>query len=417
MARFLAAVFLSLGLAFPALAQEPDYAIENVTGDLYLFKAGGTNSVFLVTDEGIILADPVSPEAAGWLKDELDERFGQPVRYVIYSHAHADHASGGEAFEATAEFVSHYLAAEEIEAGAIGPAPEIRFPHRYRLTLGGKAAELYYFGPSHSENLITVYFPEEKAVFLVDAVGVKRLPYRDLPDYHVPGVIAHLMQVEEMDFEILIPGHGNIGVKNDLADHRKYLQDLALLVGGALQQGFTVGEMKAFIQLEPYRGWANYEQWRELNIEGMARIIRQAMVEEDPPEPVEEVDPRFPRFARKMRISGWVALEFDITEQGQAQNIRIIDSSASTTTRGITDLSRAIVSFEKYAVKALKEFRFTEGEAYQQVRHVISYYIPPSDDSDQFDDVFFATQLSPNYVHSPSFYNHVLRDNLANSRR
>ena len=63
--------------------------------------------MFLVTPEGIVLADPINAEFAKWLKAEFATRFKVPVRYVIYSHHHWDHASGGEVFADTAQFVGH----------------------------------------------------------------------------------------------------------------------------------------------------------------------------------------------------------------------------------------------------------------------------------------------------------------------
>ncbi|HEU4620554.1 MAG TPA: MBL fold metallo-hydrolase [Gammaproteobacteria bacterium] len=51
--------------------------------------------------------DPIGVDFARWLKSELDARFGVPVRYVVYSHSHFDHAQGGRAFADTAVFVGH----------------------------------------------------------------------------------------------------------------------------------------------------------------------------------------------------------------------------------------------------------------------------------------------------------------------
>jgi glyoxylase-like metal-dependent hydrolase (beta-lactamase superfamily II) len=63
--------------------------------------------VFLVTPEGIILADPINADFSKWLKGELASRFKVPVRYVVYSHHHWDHDSGGDVFADTARFVGH----------------------------------------------------------------------------------------------------------------------------------------------------------------------------------------------------------------------------------------------------------------------------------------------------------------------
>ena len=85
----------------------PRHEIINVTGDLYRFRQARHFGMFLVTPDGIILVDPANSEAAAWLKEQLDERFALPVKYVIYSHGHNDHASGGEVFAETATFIGH----------------------------------------------------------------------------------------------------------------------------------------------------------------------------------------------------------------------------------------------------------------------------------------------------------------------
>ena len=73
----------------------PVFSISHINGDAYRATVDNHGTVFLVTPEGIILADPIGPGMAEWLKGEFDRRFGVPVRYVVYSHYHWDHASGG----------------------------------------------------------------------------------------------------------------------------------------------------------------------------------------------------------------------------------------------------------------------------------------------------------------------------------
>ncbi len=87
--------------------EELRWSIEHITGGVYRATANNSGTVFLVTPEGIVLADPLNPEFAAWLKEEFESRFGVPVRYVVYSHHHWDHASGGDVFAATARFVGH----------------------------------------------------------------------------------------------------------------------------------------------------------------------------------------------------------------------------------------------------------------------------------------------------------------------
>src|SRR5688500_16019874 len=68
-------------------------AIGNLTGDVYFARLDDYVSAFMVTPDGIVLVEPFGTDFATWLKAELDSRFGVPVKYVIYSHSHADHSS------------------------------------------------------------------------------------------------------------------------------------------------------------------------------------------------------------------------------------------------------------------------------------------------------------------------------------
>src|SRR5262249_14464760 len=110
---------LSCGLVFMLLmtltpwaqAQTPAPApvreITQIAGDLYRFRNNNHYAVFAVTPAGIIATDPINAEAAQWLKAELHKRFSQPVKYLIYSHDHADHIAGGARFVDTAHMAPH----------------------------------------------------------------------------------------------------------------------------------------------------------------------------------------------------------------------------------------------------------------------------------------------------------------------
>lgn len=258
-----------------ALAQEaPPRTITNVTGDVYTFQNGGHVSVFLVTDQGIIASDPINQEAAEWLKRELASRFDQPVKYVVYSHDHADHIGGGEVFDDEAVIIAH----ERAKATILGEnrptaVPEVVFSDRMSLELGGKIVELVYVGRGHSDNSLVMVFPEERAVFAVDFISVKRMPYQDLSDSYFPDWIDAVKRVEAIDFDILIPGHGPVGTKADATEHREYLEALYEAVLKAAREGQSLEDAKQSIRLDAYSHFGQYEAWLPMNIEGVYRRV------------------------------------------------------------------------------------------------------------------------------------------------
>lgn len=264
-----AVLIISLA-AGAASAAEAKRSITKVAGDLYRFQNNFHVSVFLVTDAGVIATDPINADAAKWLKKEIAERFGKTVKYLIYSHDHRDHIAGGEVFADTAIVVAHDNAKADI-IGEKRPTavPDITFSDRMTIELGGQVVELSYLGRSHSDNMIVMRFPAERALFVVDIVAINRVGFRDLADAYFPDWLEVLRRVEALDFDILVHGHGPVGGKADIAGHRAYLKDLYDAVLAALRAGLSMDEAKASIKLEKYRDYGFYKEWRALNIEGM----------------------------------------------------------------------------------------------------------------------------------------------------
>jgi glyoxylase-like metal-dependent hydrolase (beta-lactamase superfamily II) len=276
--RSLTAGGLLLVAAFAAGAawsqDAPKRAITQIAGDLYRFQNNFHYSVFLVTPEGAIVTDPINAEAAAWLKNEIATRFDTQVKYLIYSHDHADHSAGGEVFADTAVVVAHENAKRTI-IGEQRPTavPQVTFSDGMTIELGGKTVELTYLGRSHSDNMIVMRFPEARALYTVDFISVKRLPYMTLSDAYFPDWIDAVKKVEAMDFDILVPGHGPLGTKADASDHRAYLEDLYGAVLEAARAGQSLEAMQKSIALKAYKDWGQYEKWRTLNIEGMYRQV------------------------------------------------------------------------------------------------------------------------------------------------
>ena len=210
----------------PGMFAPPGRSITHVAGDLYRANNGGWFVAFLVTRDGIVLVDTLSVDFAKWLKAQLAERFpGKPVKYVIMSHSHWDHAEGGAVFAGTATFIGQenmlrnmdgrypalpgdivdrnddgLLDVAEFEQpfldrlwycgatrgsvtskdrngdGRATPAeffadivkPDIVYADRMTLRVGGKTIQLVFPGKNHANDGTAVLFTDERALFAVD---------------------------------------------------------------------------------------------------------------------------------------------------------------------------------------------------------------------------------------------------------
>lgn len=290
MRTFLNLVILIVGLSLSTLAYadqqfptdkpvggEPfGHSVTNLGDGLYVFRWWVYRNIFIVTDEGVIVTDPMNPKAAKFLQAEIRKVTDKPVKYVVYSHNHHDHISGGIIFkEEGAQFVGHENVLKELgdHPSAVTPLPDITFKDRYTVTLGGRSLELEYFGPNHGESLVVMRLPKEKALFIVDIVTPRRVAFRMMPDFWPDEWIRSLKEIEAMDFDYVISGHGPntepaIDTANVVMEQRVYLEDLMAAVKGAMDEGMhNPDELKTSVKLPKYKDWRYYDEWLPMNIE------------------------------------------------------------------------------------------------------------------------------------------------------
>lgn len=200
----------SLLLQGPGLSAQQSRSDDEITqlaADVYLYRHQFHQAIFITTPKGVIVTDPISSDAATWLQAKIKTLTDQPVRYVIYSHHHDDHITGGSVFAEQATFVSHAAAREKIlqAADPNTPVPDLTFTDRMSIDLGGKHVELIYTGKNHSDNSLVVLLPQNKLLFAVDFIPVETVAYRTMRSDYPDDWIESLKQVEQLDFETSSP--------------------------------------------------------------------------------------------------------------------------------------------------------------------------------------------------------------------
>jgi len=228
-----------------------------------------------VTPAGVIVTDPIDAEAAKWLKAEIAQRWNRPIKYLVYSHDHRDHIAGGEVFADTATVVAHRRAKEVIvDEKRPTAVPNLTFDDSLTIELGGTVLELTYVGKNHSDNSLVIRFPRERILFAVDFIPVKAMPFRDFPDGYLQEWIDSLKRVEAMSFDVLAPGHGPLGTKADAVAYRELMEELRADVTRLAREGKSLDDIKKAVTMEKYKDWSGYQQMRELNVEGMYRMVQ-----------------------------------------------------------------------------------------------------------------------------------------------
>jgi cyclase len=216
-----------------------------------------------VTGEGVVMIDtPQLPVDAVKWRDEI-AKYG-PVRYLINTEPHWDHFSGNYFFQGT--IVAHEGTRKAIMATSVDQwkpyikqisaeslqllgdfsfrAPEITFSEKLTLHLGNHTFQLISL-PGHTPYEVAVYIPEEKVVFSSDNVfaGVQTWMQQAVPYQWLDS----LKRLQELDFDILVPGHGRICDKGYLDEMSAFIQDWINAVKQALDAGISIEEAQAKI--------------------------------------------------------------------------------------------------------------------------------------------------------------------------
>jgi glyoxylase-like metal-dependent hydrolase (beta-lactamase superfamily II) len=261
-----------------AVAEPPRYETTEVSDGVYQFRFLGHNTMFVRTEAGVVAFDPISVEAATVYAEEIRRHLpGSTLAAIVYSHRDADHATGGNvlraAFESGAPIYAHANAAAPLRAAADPDLPPPDSTFTDRVSLAGGAIELHYLGRSHSDDMAVAYLPAHRLAFAVDFVSLDRFGYRDLESFYFPDMFGAIEGLLEIPFERIIFGHGPPGDRAAIERQLQYYRDLDRAVRAVVDAGMSEDEAAATVLLEDYRGWDRYEDWRELNVRGMHRVI------------------------------------------------------------------------------------------------------------------------------------------------
>jgi cyclase len=268
------------GAASQAGQPEPA-AVKQVAPDLYFFyDDGSANSAFLVTDAGVLVIDSGQhPADARALLERIRKVTDRPVKWLVNTHAHGDHFLGNPSFRrAGATIVSHRDTAlmmkthYEYEIGRRGAyfkrnnldpkelalaLPDVLFDSSMTITLGNRSVQLLYLGPGQNPGDTVVLFPHARAVFVGGPFARKNWSNTSFTP-SVDGWIALLRKLAALDVDLYLPGHGDVGSRQDVLDEAKWLGDFQAGVRGALAQGMSREEMVQKLHFREYQHMRNY---------------------------------------------------------------------------------------------------------------------------------------------------------------
>jgi glyoxylase-like metal-dependent hydrolase (beta-lactamase superfamily II) len=197
-----------------------------ITDDLYVIHNDYVpgNTTALITNEGVVLVDDKFEIDFANIVAEVKKLTSQPIKYVINTHHHGDHSGSNAKMQAmNVQVVASEQARENMVDGKQPGLPSMAFEHHAHIYLGGKNVELYHFGRAHTNGDVVVLFPAQRTL----AAGDMFTYGDDVPeliDYSGGGRAKEwtstLDSALQLDFDNVVPGHGNVTKKADMRKFR-----------------------------------------------------------------------------------------------------------------------------------------------------------------------------------------------------
>ena len=207
----------------------------------------GGNVAVRVTNDGVILVDNKFPHSFAMITSEVRKVTSLPIRYVLDTHHHGDHAGSNADFMAVAEVISHRNARGNMVRNNQPGAPRVVFSRDTSVFLGGMEAQAHHFGRGHTNGDAVIFFPDLRTIHTGDLFiwgqrsdGSTLSPFMD---YGNGGSglawTATLDRVLDLDFDTVIPGHGPILGRDEVRTFRDRMQTLADRMRAAVESGVS----------------------------------------------------------------------------------------------------------------------------------------------------------------------------------
>lgn len=252
------------------------------------------NSTAIIGDRGVILVDTGFTHKIGrHLKSAIARITDKPVTHIINTHHHGDHTLGNSAFP-DAEIISSKKCRDLLKETAydwIGVVENMtgeKFPNtrpvlasrvypensRTDIMLQGVKLRLWVPHGSHTPGDMMVYLPTYKILISGDILVKKMMP--SFRDAHVKTWIDTLKQIQALDIDAIIPGHGPLMTMADVKDMHRRMAALYAAVEAGYKKGLMDSEIRKTLDLSEWKKMAEFDGLMGTNISRTYLEVEQA---------------------------------------------------------------------------------------------------------------------------------------------
>jgi cyclase len=314
------------------------HRFEKVAEGVYYATSAGTMNVganspiFVNDDEVLMVESSITPAAARAMVNDIKAITNKPIRYVVDSHYHYDHAHGNQVFISSATVIGHentykrlqtnvleqytfltsvqpvparvdglkqrlaqekdpeqkaaierqikssldYL--EQVKETKVTP-PNLTLDRRMTLYRGSREIQIIYLGRGHTDTDVVVYLPKERMIATGDLME-SVISY--MGDSYPDEWIGTLDRLRAIDFDTVLPGHGVVFKgKERIVAFQAYLRDLITQVNALRKQGLSAEDAAQKVDLR-----AHSQAFPQIRAAGVdAAAVRRIYTLADKPEP------------------------------------------------------------------------------------------------------------------------------------
>jgi glyoxylase-like metal-dependent hydrolase (beta-lactamase superfamily II) len=255
-------LFAQKGLVEIALTESATakVTVQPLRRNISVLLGPGGNIAVLTGPDGKLLVDAEVVSARPNVTAALASINADPIKQLINTHWHFDHTGGNEwVHQAGASILAHENTRKRLSvdtrvegwvytfpAAPVGAIPTTVFQDEHTVHSNGSTLALKHYAPAHTDSDISVHFTEADVLHTGDTFWNREYPFIDYStggsiDGQIRAAEANLTKVSATT--IVIPGHGAVGGKADLALFRDVLSEARQKVARLKKQGRTLEEV------------------------------------------------------------------------------------------------------------------------------------------------------------------------------
>ena len=286
--------YLAAGLWPQVVAAEKRSELREVAPGLYFnHDQLVSNSVVLVTDQGVLVVDSrMHPDDADSLIENIRQITDKPIKWLINSQFHGDHMMGNSSFKnAGATIVAHRDTARIMEQKfdhelekrlqyfpRLGYGdrpvelvmPDVLFDERLTIKLGSATVEVLFLGTGQNSGDTVVWFPESRIAFSSGTFGRQTWTNTEYTP-SLDGWLETMKALRELDVDAYLPPHGDVGTKTDLDATAELLSKMNEAIKSGVENDQSIDDIIRENLFDEYSEWRNYKL-REKNLRALYHL-------------------------------------------------------------------------------------------------------------------------------------------------